>query len=309
MAGNDPLTLLRRIAEAIEQLAPRQPASAAAPEAEPLSPPPPQDPHQDPPQDSIDAGYEAFVWQADAGRLQPVARVNRVDFDLLLGIDRQADVLLENTRRFARGLPANNALLWGARGTGKSSLVKAVHARINADSPQALVLIEVHREDIATLPKVLTLVRASRRRFILFCDDLSFDGRDAAYKSLKAVLEGGIEGRPDNVVFYATSNRRHLMPREMIENERSTAINPAEAVEEKVSLSDRFGLWLGFHAMDQATYLEIVAGYARHFGLAVADDDLQREALAWAAARGARSGRVAWQFIQDLAGRLGAPLG
>ncbi len=303
MAGNDPLTLLRRIAEAIEQLAPRQPASAAAPEAEPLSPP------QDPPQDPIDAGYEAFVWQADAGRLQPVARVNRVDFDLLLGIDRQADVLLENTRRFARGLPANNALLWGARGTGKSSLVKAVHARINADSPQALVLIEVHREDIATLPKVLALVRASRRRFILFCDDLSFDGRDAAYKSLKAVLEGGIEGRPDNVVFYATSNRRHLMPREMIENERSTAINPAEAVEEKVSLSDRFGLWLGFHAMDQATYLEIVAGYARHFGLAVADDDLQREALAWAAARGARSGRVAWQFIQDLAGRLGAPLG
>lgn len=297
MTANDPLSLLRRIAEAIEHLAPaaRGPAPAEPAPAPAVSP-------------TIADDCDAFVWQADDLRLQPVPQVSRIELDLLLGIDRQAAVLLENTRRFARGLPANNALLWGARGTGKSSLVKAAHGRINKETPHALVLVEVHREDIATLPKLLALLRASPRRFVLFCDDLSFDGRDSAYKSLKAVLEGGIEGRPDNLVFYATSNRRHLMPREMIENERSTAINPAEAVEEKVSLSDRFGLWLGFHPIDQATYLEIVAGYAHHFHLRMTSDDLQREALAWSAARGARSGRVAWQFIQDLAGRLSQPL-
>lgn len=299
MTANDPLSLLRRIAEAIEHLAPDAAAATTpaptTPAAATIAAP-------------IDDDADAFVWQAEEGRLQPVARVSRIDFELLQGIDRQADVLMENTRRFARGLPANNALLWGARGTGKSSLVKAVHARINDETPHALALIEVHREDVATLPKVLAILRDSARRFILFCDDLSFDGRDSAYKSLKAVLEGGIEGRPGNVVFYATSNRRHLMPREMIENERSTAISPAEAVEEKVSLSDRFGLWLGFHPIDQATYLEIVAGYARHYRLPVVEAELQRDALAWAAARGARSGRVAWQFIQDLAGRLGQTL-
>ena len=215
---------------------------------------------------------------------------------------------MENTRRFASSLPANNALLWGARGTGKSSLVKAVHAEINERCPGALALIEIHREDIATLPQLLALLRATSRRCLLFCDDLSFDGHDASYKSLKAVLEGGIEGRPDNVLFYATSNRRHLMPRDMIENERSTAINPAEAVEEKVSLSDRFGLWLGFHACDQATYLAIVEGYAARFSLTVPAAALHSQANEWAVTRGGRSGRVAWQFIQDLAGRLGKRL-
>lgn len=302
MAANDPLALLRRIAEAIEHLSTKQPSTPV--NATPVAEPTPARAETPTKEEDCDA----FVWQADELRLQPVQHVSRIELDLLLGIDRQAGVLLENTRRFARGLPANNALLWGARGTGKSSLVKAVHGRINAESPHALALVEVHREDVATLPKLLALVRDSSRRYVLFCDDLSFDGRDSAYKSLKAVLEGGIEGRPANLVFYATSNRRHLMPREMIENERSTAINPAEAVEEKVSLSDRFGLWLGFHPMDQATYLEIVAGYARHYRLQVAPEDLQRDALAWSAARGARSGRVAWQFIQDLAGQLGQPL-
>jgi Predicted ATPase (AAA+ superfamily) len=298
MATNDPLSLLRRIAEAIEKLAPLRGAMEPghAVDAASLV-------DQRPAED-----IDAFVWQADEGQLQPVAHVNRIELTLLQGIDRQAQVLLENTRRFALGLPANNALLWGARGTGKSSLVKAVHGRINGEMPHALTLVEVHREDLVTLPKLLGLLRTTSRRFILYCDDLSFDGLDNSYKSLKAVLEGGIEGRPGNVVFYATSNRRHLMPREMIENERSTAINPAEAVEEKVSLSDRFGLWLGFHAIDQATYLEIVTGYVRHHRLDVAADALERDALAWAAARGARSGRVAWQFIQNLAGRLGQPL-
>lgn len=295
MAANDPLSLLRRVAEAIEHLARALPVAAPVAAGAVSSPSPA----------SVADDCDAFVWQAEEGRLQPVPHVSRMEFALLQGIDRQADILLENTRRFAQGLPANNALLWGARGTGKSSLVKAAHARINEEMPHRLVLIEVHREDIATLPKVLALLRGNRRRFVLFCDDLSFDGRDSAYKSLKAVLEGGIEGRPDNVVFYATSNRRHLMPRDMIENERSTAINPAEAVEEKVSLSDRFGLWLGFHPIDQPTYLKIVAGYARHYRLEMPADALQSEALAWAAARGARSGRVAWQFIQDLGGRLG----
>ena len=316
MTTDDPLFLLRRIADAIERLANQ------APVARPL--------RRDPAEGGeipIDAGpkggnnqgmavgpeddaSDAYVWHMDEARLMPISAINRVEFQLLRGIERQAEVLLENTRRFARGLPANNALLWGARGTGKSSLVKAVHAKINSeDAPNALALVEVHREDIASLPKLLAVLRDRPRRFILFCDDLSFDGKDAAYKSLKTVLEGGIEGRPKNVVFYATSNRRHLMPREMIENERSTAINPAEAVEEKVSLSDRFGLWLGFHAMDQATFLAIVAGYAEHYRLALPADRLQAEALSWAAQRGARSGRVAWQFIQDLAGRLGQQLG
>ncbi len=236
-------------------------------------------------------------------------KVSRVDIRLLKGIDEQADLLLANTKRFADGLPANNALLWGARGTGKSSLVKAVHAKILDGSPGLLALVEIHREDIPSMPKLLSLLRRSVRRCLLFCDDLSFEGSDATFKSLKAVLEGGIEGRPENVIFYATSNRRHLMPRDMIENERSTAINPAEAVEEKVSLSDRFGLWLGFHNCDQETYFSIVEGYARHFGLDDPKIDLTAEANEWSVTRGARSGRVAWQFIQDLAGRMGQPLG
>jgi predicted AAA+ superfamily ATPase len=276
--------LLERVVEAIERLAPPPTGDASLFEA------------------------DAFVWHADAGRLESVSRVNRIPIELLKGIERQAEILLDNTRRFAAGLPANNALLWGARGTGKSSLVKAVHERINAEAEGVLALVEVHREDIATLPRLLARLRETDRRCLVFCDDLSFDGRDTAYKSLKAVLEGGIEGRPDNVLFYATSNRRHLMPREMIENERSTAINPAESVEEKVSLSDRFGLWLGFHGLDQPIYLRIVEGYADHFRLPLARDTLHAEAIAWAASRGARSGRVAWQYIQDLAGRLGRTL-
>jgi predicted AAA+ superfamily ATPase len=251
---------------------------------------------------------DAFVWQAESGVLMPVPAVSRVPLHLLKGVDRMRDVLLDNTRRFAAGLPANNALLWGARGMGKSSLVKAAHAAVNAEHPRALVLVEIHREDIASLPLVMHRLRTARRRFLIFCDDLSFDGTDTAYKSLKAVLEGGIEGRPDNVLFYATSNRRHLMPRDMMENERSTAINPSEAVEEKVSLSDRFGLWLGFHNCSQAEFLAMVDGYAREFRLDIATAQLHAEAIEWAATRGARSGRVAWQFIQDLAGRLGARL-
>ena len=251
---------------------------------------------------------DAFVWRAEEARLEPVLQVNRLELDLLQGIERQKEILLENTRRFAHGLPANNALLWGARGTGKSSLVKAVHGRINEERAGALALVEIHREDTASLPRLLQHLRAAGRRFVVFCDDLSFDGQDTSYKSLKALLEGGIEGRPANVIFYATSNRRHLMPRDMIENERSTAISPAEAVDEKVSLSDRFGLWLGFHVCDQPTYFAIVEGYARRYGLALAADELRREAHEWSVARGARSGRVAWQFIQDLAGRMGQPL-
>jgi uncharacterized protein len=255
-------------------------------------------------------GYaDAFVWHPD-GRLTPVARVSRVDLGLLKGIDRMRDILIENTERFADGLPANNALLWGARGMGKSSLVKAAHADINVKRRPAdhLKLIEIHREDIESLPALMDLLRGSEFRFIVFCDDLSFDGNDASYKSLKAVLEGGIEGRPDNVILYATSNRRHLLAREMIENERSTAINPGEAVEEKVSLSDRFGLWLGFHRCSQDEYLAMVKGYCGHFGIKLAEDDLEREALEWSTTRGSRSGRVAWQFTQELAGRLGVRL-
>ena len=251
---------------------------------------------------------DAFVWHPD-GRLTEVARVSRVDLGLLKGIDRMRDILIENTERFADGLPANNALLWGARGMGKSSLVKAVHAAVNASHGGGrLKLAEIHREDIESLPPLMDVLRVSDFRFIVFCDDLSFDGNDASYKSLKAVLEGGIEGRPDNVILYATSNRRHLLAREMIENERSTAINPGEAVEEKVSLSDRFGLWLGFHRCSQDEYLAMVKGYCGHFGIKLAEDELEREALEWSTTRGSRSGRVAWQFTQELAGRLGVRL-
>ena len=252
---------------------------------------------------------DAFVWHPN-GRLAPVPRVSRVDLGLLKGIDRVRDILIENTERFADGLPANNVLLWGARGMGKSSLVKAAHANINvARKPaQRLKLVEIHREDIESLPALMDRLRRSDFRFIVFCDDLSFDGNDASYKSLKAVLEGGIEGRPDNVILYATSNRRHLLAREMIENERSTAINPGEAVEEKVSLSDRFGLWLGFHRCSQDEYLAMVKGYCSHFGIKIAEAELEREALEWATTRGSRSGRVAWQFTQELAGRLGVRL-
>jgi predicted AAA+ superfamily ATPase len=280
--------LLRRIAEALERLAPR-----------PAGPP------------AFDQA-DAFVWSAEERRLLPVTVINRVDIGLLQGIDRQRDTLLDNTRRFAKGLPANNALLWGARGMGKSSLIKAVQgavAREIGDPGKAPALIEIHREDIAGLPHLLTILRASERRFVLFCDDLSFDQDDTSYKALKALLEGGIEGRPANVVFYVTSNRRHLMPRQMIENERSTAINPAEAVDEKVSLSDRFGLWLGFHACDQDTFFAMIEGYADYHGLKIDREKLHAEAVEWSVTRGARSGRVAWQFIQDLAGRLGQSLG
>jgi uncharacterized protein len=249
---------------------------------------------------------DAFVWHPD-GRLAPVPHVSRVEIGLLKGIDRMRDILIENTERFANGFPANNALLWGARGMGKSSLVKAAHASINRDRKPAdrLKLIEIHREDIESLPALMELLRKAPFNVIVFCDDLSFDGNDASYKSLKAVLEGGIEGRPDNVILYATSNRRHLLAREMIENERSTAINPGEAVEEKVSLSDRFGLWLGFHRCSQEEYLAMVKGYCSYFTIQLPEEELEREALEWSTTRGSRSGRVAWQFTQELAGRLG----
>jgi predicted AAA+ superfamily ATPase len=254
---------------------------------------------------------DAFIWHPD-GRLAPVNHVNRVEMSLLRGIDRVRDVLVENTERFAKGLPANNALLWGARGMGKSSLVKASHAAVNAAAGSGksghLKLVEIHREDIQSLPDLMALTRGSHYRFIVFCDDLSFDGEDTTYKSLKALLEGGIEGRPDNVIFYATSNRRHLMSRDMMENERSTAINPGETVEEKVSLSDRFGLWLGFHRCSQDEFLAMIDGYVGHYKISVAVDELHRDALEWSTTRGSRSGRVAWQFVQDLAGRLGVTL-
>src|SRR5712672_4003925 len=284
MKESDLNPLLRRIADALERLAP---AASAVNDL---------------------AAADAFIWHADREWLEPVPVVNRVALGLLRGIDRVRDILLENTERFAAGLPANNVLLWGARGTGKSSLVKAAHAAINEMHPHSLALVEIHREDIPSLPHLLSLLRLSTRRCLLFCDDLSFDQHDTSYKSLKAVLEGGIEGRPENVVLYATSNRRHLMPRDMIENERSTAINPAEAVEERVSMSDRFGLWLGFHSLDQDTYHAIVRGYAERYGLDLPAEQLRAEASEWSITRGSRSGRVAWQFIQDLAGRLGKPL-
>ena len=274
---------LERIADALERMAP--PAEL--------------------PTDFAEA--DAFTWAVDPDRLVPVPRVARVDIDLLVGIDRARETLLDNTRRFAQRLPANNALLWGARGMGKSSLVKAVHAVANAESA-GLILIEIHREDIPTIGRLLERLRATDRRFLVFCDDLSFDKGDEHYKSLKALLDGGIAGRPENVLFYATSNRRHLMPREMIENERATAINPSEATEEKVSLSDRFGLWLGFHPCAQDEYLRMVRGYCDHYGIEVTDEELRAEAIEWRQTRGAASGRVAWQFIQDLAGRKCVPL-
>ncbi|WP_299350116.1 ATP-binding protein [uncultured Shimia sp.] len=252
-------------------------------------------------------GAEAFVWHVDPDRLEPVTRVNRVDVSLLIGVDRSRDTLLENTLQFARGLPANNALLWGARGMGKSSLVKSVHAEVlKQDLP--LKIVELQREDLPSVARLLNLLRGRAERFLLFCDDLSFSHDDQHYKSLKAVLDGGIEGRPENVVFYATSNRRHLMPRDMIENERSSGINPSEAVEEKVSLSDRFGLWLGFHPCSQDEYLDMIRGYCRAYGVEIDEDTLWAEAIEWQATRGARSGRVAWQYFTDLAGRRGVTL-
>ncbi len=279
--------VLHRIADALERLSPRPPAA---------------------PDFSI---ADAFIWHPSDQQLVPVKRVNRVDMSLLKGIERVRDILVENTERFARGLPANNALLWGARGMGKSSLVKATHAGVNmmlGKSAGLLKLVEIHREDIESLPDLMAIVRGRPYRFIVFCDDLSFDAEDTSYKSLKAVLEGGIEGRPENVILYATSNRRHLMPRDMMENERSTAINPGEAVEEKVSLSDRFGLWLGFHRCSQEEYLAMVEGYVRHFSIPVDAETLRREALEWATTRGSRSGRVAWQYVQDVAGRMAISL-
>lgn len=253
------------------------------------------------------AAASAFVWHADPDRLEPVKRVNRVGVELLVGVDRSRDTLIANTVQFAAGLPANNALLWGARGMGKSSLVKAVHGAVNADHA-SLKIVEVQREDLPTIGRCLNLLRGAEERFIMFCDDLSFGHDDAHYKSLKAVLDGGIEGRPENVVLYATSNRRHLMPRDMIENERSTAISPSEAVEEKVSLSDRFGLWLGFHPCDQDEYLAMIRGYCDAYGLTIDDATLRAEAIEWQATRGSRSGRVAWQYFTDLAGRRGVTL-
>ncbi len=249
----------------------------------------------------------AFVWHPDPDQLVPVPEVNRVDVDLLVGIDRSRDTLMANTAQFAKGLPANNALLWGARGMGKSSLVKAIHGKLNLDYPD-LKMVEVQREDLPTIGRCLNMLRGAKHRFVMFCDDLSFSHDDAHYKSLKAVLDGGIEGRPENVVLYATSNRRHLMPRDMIENERSTAITPGEAVEEKVSLSDRFGLWLGFHPCDQDQYLAMIRGYCDAHGVEIDSDTLRAEAIEWQATRGSRSGRVAWQFFVDLAGRKGFTL-
>jgi predicted AAA+ superfamily ATPase len=275
------IDLAARIAEALERLAP---------------PPPP-------PLDLTEA--DAFVWYPSPARLAPVAKISRVDISLLQGVERQKAILVENTLRFARGLPANNAMLWGARGMGKSSLVKATHAIANAEVPGCLALIEIHREDIRSLPDLLNVLRTESRRCLILCDDLSFEKEDADYKALKSVLDGGIEGRPENVLFYATSNRRHLMPRDMIENERSTAINPSEATEEKVSLSDRFGLWIGFHNCDQPTFFAMIDGYAAAMGLPIGQEELHAQAVEWSVTRGGRSGRVAWQFIQDLAGRLG----
>ncbi len=275
---------LRRLANAVERLAGPAPASNDWNSA------------------------DCFVWTPGNAWLQPVPRPNRIALTLIRGVDHVRDILHENTLRFAEGFAANNVLLWGARGMGKSSLVKAVHEDVRTASGTSLKLVEVHREDINTLPVLLDILKAAQHRIILFCDDLSFDHDDTAYKSLKAALDGGIEGRPENVLFYATSNRRHLLPRHMMENEQSTAINPSEAVEEKVSLSDRFGLWLGFHKCSQDDYLAMIDGYADHFDLGLARDVLHREALEWATTRGGRSGRVAWQYIQDSAGRLRKPL-
>jgi uncharacterized protein len=282
MASKTETNLLKRIADALNRLAPPPPASAPI------------------------AKHDAFQWQSSPPLLTAIAKVNRVDIDLLRGIELVRDQLIENTRRFARGLPANNALLWGARGMGKSSLVKAAHKLVNCEHKGILKIVEIHREDIETLPLLMAQLRAQTKyRFIVFCDDLSFDGQDTSYKSLKAALDGGLEGRPDNVIFYATSNRRHLLPRDMIENERSTSINPSEAVQEKVSLSDRFGLWLGFHNCSQDEFFDMIDGYAKHFGLKISREDLHAAAIEWSVTRGSRSGRVAWQFVMDMAGKLG----
>lgn len=279
-ASPDLAPMLTRIMEALERLAP----------------PPPPAPDFD--------RADAFLWNAQRGALQPVMKVNRIPLALLVGIDHIRDILVENTRRFAQGFPANNVLLWGARGMGKSSLVKSAHGAMIAEG-LSLKLVEIHREDINSLPALMNGLRNAPHRFILYCDDLSFDSGETSYKALKAVLDGGIEGRPENVLFYATSNRRHLLPRDMIENERATAINPGEAVEEKVSLSDRFGLWLGVHKCSQDDYLGMIDAYAAHYGLEMERERLHGEALEWATTRGSRAGRVAFQFIQDLAGRLG----
>jgi uncharacterized protein len=275
------IELANRIAEALERLAPAPPAPVDL------------------------AAAEAFVWHPSPPHLAPVAKVSRVDIALLQGVERQKQILLDNTLRFARGLPANNTMLWGARGMGKSSLVKAVHAVTNAQLPGSLALVEIHREDVRSLPELLNVLRGKPRRCLILCDDLSFEREDSDYKALKSILEGGIEGRPENVLFYATSNRRHLMPRDMIENERATAINPSEATEEKVSLSDRFGLWLGFHNCDQDTFFAMVDGYAASMQVPITTEALHAEAIEWSMTRGARSGRVAWQFIQEPAGRRG----
>jgi uncharacterized protein len=278
------LVEVRRLAEAVERLAGPAPAV-----------------------NDWDAA-DCFVWVPANQRLQPVPKPNRIALNLIRGVDHVRDILHENTLRFAEGYPANNVLLWGARGMGKSSLVKSVHEDVRASTGISLKLVEVHREDIASLPNLMDILKQSGQLAIVFCDDLSFDHDDTAYKSLKAALDGGIEGRPDNVLFYATSNRRHLLPRNMMENEQSTAINPSEAVEEKVSLSDRFGLWLGFHKCSQDDYLAMIDGYAAHFELGLDQETLHHEALEWATTRGGRSGRVAWQYIQDLAGRMRKPL-
>ena len=280
MVERDIKSVIKRVADALDRL---------SPPAKPTS---------------IIDNANAFVWNADRLELIPVSKVNRLELSLLIGIEQARDILLKNTRQFAAGYPANNALLWGARGMGKSSLVKAVHDKISSEHKVPPVLIELQREELSSLPILLSILREEERRFILFCDDLSFDAHDSSYKSLKAILEGGIEGRPENVLFYATSNRRHLMPRDMIENEQSSAINPGESVQEKVSLSDRFGIWLGFHNCDQETFLSILEGYVKFYGLKIDEETLRREALEWSLTRGARSGRVAWQYIQDLAGRL-----
>jgi predicted AAA+ superfamily ATPase len=275
------IDVLTRIADALERLAPQPRVALDLTQA------------------------EAFVWNPSQSYLVPVRKISRVDMGLLKGVDWQKAILVENTLRFARGLPANNAMLWGARGMGKSALVKAAHAVANQQVPACLVLIEIHREDIHTLPELLNLLRPETSRCLILCDDLSFEKEDLDYKALKSVLDGGIEGRPDNVLFYATSNRRHLMPRDMIDNERSTAINPNESVEERISLSDRFGLWLGFHNCDQPCFLAMIDGYAADFGLPITTGELHAEAIEWSVTRGARAGRVAWQFIQEMAGRLG----
>ena len=279
---NDSLKpVLERMANALERLAPETPIR----------------------EEKMDSS--AYVWDKELKHLKAIKNVSRLDLTLLKGLEQQTQILYDNTKQFAQGLPANNALLWGARGTGKSSLIKAIHGDLNENTKFSVILVEIFREDINSLPVLLDILKHNKKRFILFCDDLSFEDKDTEFKSLKAVLEGGIEGRPDNVIFYATSNRRHLMPRDMIENERSSAIHTSESVEEKVSLSDRFGLWLGFHPINQETYFEIVVSYAKKYNLAIDQTDLRNQALEWSMTRGSRSGRVAWQFIQDLAGKQG----